>query len=224
LMVYISHKGRKKSLFWSSIIIILSIIFYVVVLRPQQQYYREHHVDINGTYLIKPLMVPDFALMDNSNQAFTRQNLLGHWTLLFFGFTHCEMVCPISLSTLNAMYRQLEKTLPPAQLPQVVFVTIDPERDTQKELDLYVTNFNSHFIAARTSSKKTLALESDFHVESNKTTSNKSGSAYSINHSSEILLINPDAKIQAYFRYPPHTELLVKDYNSIISSFRSPKT
>jgi protein SCO1/2 len=217
-------KSRKKSLSWSLVIIILGLIFYIAVLRPQQRFYHEHHVDINGTYLIKPLAVPYFDLTDNRNQPFTKNNFLGHWTFLFFGFTHCEMVCPISLSTLNAMYRQLEKTLPPAQLPQVVFVTIDPERDTQKKLNLYVSNFNSHFIAARTTSEKTVALESDFHVESNKTASNKPGSAYSINHSSEILLINPEAKIQAYFRYPPHTEFMVNDYNSIISRFQAPKS
>jgi protein SCO1 len=220
-MITAKQKSRKKSLIWSSVIIILGLIFYAFVLRPQQQFYQAHHIDIKGMYLIKPLAVTDFAVTDTHNQQFSKQNLKGHWTFMFFGFTHCEMVCPITLSALNAMYRQLEKTLPKEELPQIVFITVDPERDSLTDLDTYVTNFNPQFIGAKTSNDKTLALVNQFHIESEKKASNKTSAGYTISHSSEILLINPKAEIQAYFSYPPQAELLVKDYNSIVSKAKT---
>ncbi|MES2218295.1 MAG: SCO family protein [Pseudomonadota bacterium] len=206
--------NRKISIIISGLVILLSVIFYIVILRPQQFYYNAHHVSVNGTYLLKPLPIEDFEVIDNHNHSFTKANLKNHWTMLFFGFTHCEMVCPTTLSALNQMYKILEKSLPEAKLPQVVFITVDPDRDTIEKLNEYVTSFNPDFKAGRATTEKTIALEKQFNIVS--TTQQVNGS-YTINHSPDILLINPDAKIQAYLSYPHHQEALVKDYNSIIS-------
>src|SRR5438128_2387745 len=70
--------------------------------------------------------IKSFALLDNHNQAFTQKNFLNHWTLLFFGFTHCSNVCPTTLDMMGRAYSQLQKQYPSLQ---VVLVSLDPERD-----------------------------------------------------------------------------------------------
>lgn len=134
--------------------------------------------------------------------------------MLFFGFTHCGMVCPTTLAALSKMYAILQKSSSTIPLPQVIFISIDPGRDSIEELDNYINTFNTSFIAARTSTEKTILLQKDFHIIANKSESN-SANSYNINHSSEIILINPNAKIQAYFAYPHSGEVLAEEYRKI---------
>ena len=218
-MVKVSNKNnRKLSITISCFAIIISLILYLILIRPQQQYYYSHHVDIKGIYLLKPLEIQDFDLIDNHNKPFTKNNLKGHWTMLFFGFTHCGMVCPTTMDALNKMYTILQKNLRNNDMPQVVFISVDPDRDTIKALNTYVTAFNPHFIGTKTTIKSTIWLEKQFHVISTKTQTKDEGNGnYTIDHSAEILLVNPDAKIQAYFSYPHQPEQLAKDYYSILA-------
>lgn len=195
----------------------IGLIAYFIIVRPQQKYYEAHHVNINGIYLLKPITINNFELIDNHNHSFTKDNLKNHWTLLFFGFTHCSLICPVTLSALNQMYELLQKTIPNQYLPQVVFISVDPERDTIERLNQYITSFNTHFIGASTTMEKTVALEKELHITATVVQSNDSnGTQYTINHSTAILLINPSAKIQAYFSYPPEPKQMAKDYYAII--------
>jgi protein SCO1/2 len=202
----------------------ISVVYYIYVLRPQQHFYNAHHVAIKGIYLIKPLDVPNFSLTDNHNNPFTEKQLYGHWTMVFFGFTRCAMVCPTTMSALTTMMKILETKLDKAQLPQVVFITVDPDRDTIEGLDRYVTSFNPNFIGARTSAEGTAELEKLFHVTSIKQDNNQNAENYSINHSADLLLINPEAKIQAYFAYPQQPEQLASNYQSITLLNQFPKS
>jgi protein SCO1/2 len=202
--------NRKRSLKITSLIVIIAFILYIVVIGPQQEYYQANYVKIHGNYLIKPAEISAFELTDNHGKRFTNNNLKKRWTLLFFGFTHCAMVCPTTLTVLNQTYQLLQKKLPAKNRLQVVFVTVDPERDTVERLNEYVTAFNPNFIGVRTTIEKTNELEKQFHIVATKDEN-------TINHSAEILLINPDAKIQAYFAYPAQSEQLASDIYSILT-------
>ena len=199
-----------RSLRYTIIIIIIGIIVYFVAIWPQQKYFYAHHVKINGTYLIKPIEIDNFALIDHRGNHFTRDNLKNHWTLIFFGFTRCSNVCPVTLNALNHTYKTLQKMLPQKDLPQVIFVSIDPENDTLKQLNKYVKTFNPHFIGAITSAEKIENIKKQFHIAVTKTQG-------SLNHSPEVLLINPDTEIQAYFSYPIQPQQMAKDYYAIIN-------
>jgi protein SCO1/2 len=199
-------KARKLSFILSGLVIVLSLLVYWVAIRPQQQYYASHHVDIQGVYLLKPRSVKHLELTDNKGKPFTKANLQHHWTFLFFGFTHCSSICPTTLSALNQTYQLL------AQKPQVVFVTIDPARDSIARLNQYVLAFNPHFIGARMGKEMADRLEKEWYITSSQ-------GANTINHSSVIILINPDAKIQAYFSYPAKPQQMAKDYQAILANY-----
>lgn len=177
------------------------------------------NLQINGVYLSTPTAINDFHLTDHLGNTFTKANLQGQWTLLFFGFTNCGMVCPTTMAALNGMYKTLQAQLPPNELPKIVFVSIDPERDTVKRLNEFINAYNPSFIGARASIEDTETLMKQFHIVSAKMQADGPGKArYTLDHTAEIFVVNPEAKLQASLAFPAHADQLVNDYKSILIS------
>lgn len=175
--------------------------------------------EIAGIYLPQARKdIQPFHLVTTNNRTFTEQDLKGHWTMMFFGFTNCGMVCPTTMAAINSMYQQLQSGLPEQALPVVVMVTVDPERDTLERLGEYVSSFNRHFIGARADIAETVALEKQLHVAAAKIQSDAGGpSHYTIDHSSDILLFNPAGELQAYLSWPHDALRMTKDYHAILA-------
>lgn len=211
---------RKKRLRFIVLLAITTLLFYLIFLLPQQQYYAENHVEIDGNYFIKPIEINDFALINTQHKTFTKKDLIGKWTILYFGFMHCDKICPITMETLNQAYKILEKHVSTNDLPQVIFVSIDPERDSIHELNNFVISFNSKFLAAKGSTSATNNIKKQFYISSEKKTNGTTENSYTLDHSPEIVLVNPEAKIQAYFSYPQNYQKLAKDYQLIVAKLR----
>lgn len=216
--------GKQKS--HKKLLTILVLIFislfgfvsYFGVIQPRQKAHDMiANAKINGFILPTTKLVGDFQLTDNHGKSFTNQNLQGHWTLLFFGFTNCGMVCPTTMASLNEMYKMLQQQLPDKQLPHVVLVSVDPERDTVERLNEYVTSFNPHFMGARTEEAQTEALKKQFHIAAIKMQAEgKNKDQYTVNHTAEIMVINPKGEWQAMLSYPHKAEQLVRDYKTLL--------
>jgi protein SCO1/2 len=210
-------RSRIVGIIIFDIIIITAIIIYFGIVRPHQL----SNLKINGIYLPKATEVSDFTLTDNHGNPFTNDTLKGHWTMMFFGFTNCAMVCPTTMDALNKMYQSLQKELPENQLPLITLVSVDPERDTVEKMNDYVSSFNPHFVGARAEIPQTIALEKQFHIAAAKMEADGQGAGhYSINHSAEIILINPEGQVQAYFSYPHQPEKMAADYKLIFKTFK----
>jgi protein SCO1/2 len=202
------------------LIVVMAFAIYYGVIQPRKQAAKA--VSIDGTYLPSPTSIKDFQLTDNHGKSFTKNNLKGKWTLMFFGFTNCAMVCPTTMDSLNKMYQQLEKELTPEQMPQVVLISVDPDRDTVERVNDYVSSFNPHFMGARAEIAETVMLEKQLHIVAAKLQADGQGkNQYTINHSAEILLFNPEAKIQAYFSYPHEPEKMAFDYKQILNNVKA---
>ena len=214
-MSSITGKGFRWGLFIGVLIVssVLGVYFYrqVTVSAPT----------IDGVYLSVPSDIPDFHFTDNKNRLFSKENLKHHWTFLFFGFTNCGLVCPVTLTELSKMMVLLGKQTSASDMPQIVFVTVDPDRDTIERLNGYVTAFNPTFIGLRGDESATDALEKALHIVAAKMESSQSDKQkknYTIDHTAEILLINPDAKLQAYLSYPHQAAQMASDYKQIVSA------
>ncbi|WP_058535179.1 SCO family protein [Legionella saoudiensis] len=182
------------------------ILFYLFLITVLIAYFVIYHSPVrleHGVYMNQPEPVPKFELTDNQGNLFSETQLKGHWTLIFFGFSRCKMVCPLTMSMLNQTYEQL----PPAQRPQVIFISVDPEYDSVQELNQFVHQFNEHFIALRGPISVINSLQKQLHI---------TVSASPMSHGTEILLINPEARVQAYFYYPITTKDLLVDLMRLI--------
>lgn len=175
----------------------------------------------NGTLLPVPQDISPFSLVSLDKKPFTKNNLVGHWNLLFFGFTRCPELCPTTLTTLNKTYEILSqrKKVP---MPQVVFISVDPERDDPTTIKNYLASFNKHFIGAtgkKADLKKLTASLNILFMKVQKTNSTDA-SDYQIDHSGTILLVNPNAQLLAIFSTPHNEEALSHDVEEIESKFR----
>lgn len=215
-----SAQPKRHTKLVISLLIMLSMVFaffYWSVTHHSMAASKEE-VKIDGVLLNPPKIINEFKLTDMTGKPFTNENLKGQWTMMFFGFCNCGMVCPTTLSSLNKMFQLLEKQLPQDQLPRVLFVTVDSERDTLAKLKKYVTTYNSHFLGARGEPSDIAALTKQLHILAIKIQTKHD---YYYDHSAEILLVNPEGKVQAYLSYPHKPEQMVKDYQTIISSTHS---
>jgi protein SCO1/2 len=149
----------------------------------------------SGTWLPQPRRVADFHLLDIYGQPFTRDSLKGAPTLVFFGFTHCPDVCPTTLLKL-AQVRRL------AGLPKlrVLFVSIDPQRDTPQAVALYVHAFDPDFAGATGDPAAVAALAQQFGVAVSRV--ELPGGDYTMDHSAVVFLLDDAARIAAIFTPP----------------------
>jgi protein SCO1/2 len=216
----VEQKSHKKiiMLILLALAVIITTFFYTMSNGHSQSMPNTQNIKISGLYLTTPTTINDFQLTDNHGKEFTKANLNGHWTLLFFGFTNCGYVCPTTMAAMKQTYQTLQKEIPANQLPQVLFVSVDPDRDSVAKLNSYVTAFNPSFIGTRGDTANLDILEKQFHIVAVKVPG-KGKNNYSINHTAEIMLINPNAKLQAFFSFPVNPTKMVTEYQSILKAF-----
>ncbi len=172
---------------------------------------------IDGTLLPKPKVLTPFQLTATTGQAFSPKSLVGHWTMVFFGFTNCALVCPTTMTEMNKMYVSLQKKLPKAKLPKVVMVSVDPQRDSLNRINGYVHAFNKHFMGARGDIEHVKQLAQQMNVVFTKLSA-KDGQPghYTISHSAEVMVLNPNGDLVAFLSYPHKAKQMVHDYQVII--------
>lgn len=160
----------------------------------------------------KPLLA--FKLTDIKNRPFDLDALKGKWTWVFFGYTFCPDVCPTALATLRSTYQKLEE-----ERPQVVFVSVDPERDTLDKLQQYVKYFHEDFNAATGNDEALQILTNQLGVLYTKLPKTQAQEHYLVDHSGAIMLINPKGEWQAVHSSPQQPETLAQDFLKIVAAY-----
>jgi len=164
-------------------------------------------VDISWRY---EQAAADFRLTDAAGKMRSLSDFRGKVVVLFFGYTHCPEVCPTTLADLSQVIRLLG---PDAEKVQVLFVTLDPERDTPAVLAKFVPSFNPSFLGlygdaqATAQAAKVFAVSYEKHADKN---------GYTLDHSDGTYLIGKNGKIVLLSPYGQRTELLVQDIKLLL--------
>ncbi len=140
--------------------------------------------------------VPDFTLTDQNGSKVSLGDFKGKLVFIFFGYAHCPDICPVTLSTLNSAVTELGDE---EDEVQVLFVTIDPERDDEETLKNYVPYFNKSFIGLTGTPEEIKEVTDSFGVYYVKEETG-SGDGYFMGHTSSVYLLDKDGKI--IMRYP----------------------
>ena len=135
-----------------------------------------------------------FTLTDVNNNPITEKSFQGPATALFFGFTHCPDICPMTLNKLNIISEQLKKE---NKSLKVFFISIDPERDTPEVMRDYLSSFGDQFIGITGEPEKIFKLSQSWSIVSQKIFSENG--EYTVNHSSPVILLK-DGKYVATIR------------------------
>jgi protein SCO1/2 len=179
-----------------------------------------HHappVDLTtGTYFAPGRKLPDFSLIDQQGRVFGSANLLGRWSLLFFGYTNCPDFCPTTLATLAAMQKRL-RAAKASVLPQVIFVSVDAKRDTPAQMAKYVPYFDPEFIGLTAADQPAVeAVAKQFGVS--VIIQPASDGTYTVDHSGAIFVLDPDGRLSAILSGPFSVDALQGDFRRIVAA------
>jgi len=169
-----------------------------------------------ATLIPAPKIIQPFSLTDHHGQPFTLDNFKGKWTFLFFGFTHCPDVCPTTLQTFKFIHTQLKQSDIAEEPVQFVFITVDPERDTVKQLAEFIPGFNPEFTGVTGDMDTIGKLAAQLGIAHKKSNQGSQGSDYQIEHSSAVLLMDPQARWHALFSAPLDPAAMVEAYRRIV--------
>lgn len=171
--------------------------------------------DASSTNLIEAPLVPEFHLKEGQGRPFSNANLKGHFSLLFFGYTHCQGICPVTMSLLAQLYTELKAEKLP--LPQIIFITLDPKRDTPPIVGQYTKAFHHAFIGVTGHLSRIKQLSQQMGVVYIRAQQNKSDqNNYQIDHSGSLYLINPEGKLIALFSPPLDKASIKQDYAMLV--------
>ncbi len=208
-------KGIRRTVIGVLIVVTL-ILFAFINKLSSPRILTEQELQTYGAYeLPVPRRFSDFELTDHRGEPFTQESLKGKWTLIFFGYTHCPDICPVTMSMLGKVYKGMKPE--EQQELQVVLASLDHERDTPESMAQYVSYFHPDFIGATGDQYKMLKLATELNVAYAKMP--RADGDYTIDHSGNVILINPYGHFHGYLRPPFEDGSLRVALRSIMASF-----
>ena len=160
-----------------------------------------------------PRLAPDFSLPGSTGAPVSLNAYRGKVIALGFGFTHCPSVCPMTLAKLTQVRKQLGAR---AEQFQVVYVTVDPDRDDAKRMREYLGNFDASFVGVTGSAEQLAAVRQAYGVIANKAAAEDGGSNYTVHHSSYIYLIDRSGHLQALVPFGKSTDDISHDVGVLL--------
>lgn len=148
----------------------------------------------------------DFELMDHTGRARTNKDFHGKFMMVYFGYRYCPDICPTALTTMTEVLNQLG---PKANHIQPLFITIDPERDTVKELAEFIPNFHPSFLALTGNAEQIDKAKQVYKVFGQKVEDEHAPDAYVMDHSSIIYVMDRQGQLVAHFNHSTPSEHIV---------------
>ena len=168
---------------------------------------------LNGTDMSKEDIGGDFTLTDGNGKPFKLSDLKGKAVILSFGYTHCPDVCPTELLTYNDVLKQLG---PQAKDVKVVFVSVDPERDTPEVIGKYTKQFNPDFIGLTVTGDQSLpVIKQQYRIVSAKE-GQESDKIYLVDHTAGAYLINPKGEVAVFSPYGSSAQQIAADLKTLL--------
>jgi protein SCO1 len=183
--------------------------FYISLKQSQNQ--LRHNPGIEGLFWPNPKLIQEFNTLDQSGNQFGLDQMNGKWSFIFFGYTHCPDVCPVTMSVMADAYKQLavdNKEL------QIIFVTVDPERDTRQILSQYVSYYNEKIIGLGGTIDMVNSLTTNigvpYYLNNEEQTEN-----YLVDHSASIFLIDPKGRMVGKLSPPHQKDKIIQQFTKI---------
>ena len=184
-------------------VMVLAVSLYVNKMTSKVSLTNDQLKDL-GLYLIEPAReLGEFKLIDSFNNEFVPDDFKGRWNALFFGFTFCPDICPITMGMLSRIEKELG--LVADNKIKVFLVSVDPDRDTPEKLKIYLKNFNDKFIGLTGGIDQIYNFATRVNAPFSPVI-NSEDPNYSVDHYGSIVVINPEGKYAGFFRTPHEQE------------------
>lgn len=177
-----------------------------MMLSPAQSTFK--NTDVTGLDYAK-----DFAMPDHTGKMRTLADFKGKAVVVFFGYTQCPDVCPTTMAEMANVMQQLG---PLSDKVQVLFVTVDPERDTPELLSKYVPSFDPRFLGLIGDKAQTEKMAKEFRVFYQKVAGKEPGS-YTMDHTAGSYIFDPQGRLRLFVRHGQGTEPIAHDLKLLLS-------
>ena len=186
-----------------SILLVTIIVSFVIILIATFMF-AEHLSRQNTPSKISDIL-KNINLIDHNGIEFNKASLNEKPSLLFFGFTHCPEICPTTLSQLSEITENLQN---PIDLTNIVFITLDPKRDTQYHLKEYIQYFNKNVIAITGQINEIKKLADNWNVFFETIGSSKEN--YNINHTATVFMLDRTGVFRGTIAWGENEESVIK--------------
>ena len=161
---------------------------------------------MEGVFWPDAKQIGPFKLISHHQNEFGVNQLSGKWSFLFFGYTHCPDMCPITMAVLNEVSNLISKSEIINNI-QVIFITVDPERDSLDQLATFIGYFNENFVALGGSREQIRSLTSQLGISYQYHPVSENG-VYLVDHTSSIFLLDPNSRLISVFSSPHNAETI----------------
>lgn len=201
------------------IVVLMSLVLGIFFFQKTNTAEKFDLAQLHGAYIPGGRPMPDFKLTSTEGETLLPLDFVGHWSLLYFGFTQCHSICPAAMAELHTMNVILHHSANIKTYPQVFMISLDPARDTMASLGQYVKGFDKDFKGALGSPEmiRQLSLHLGIVYDSQP---RKDGQ---IDHSGSITVINPAGKVAAFFTPPLNAQLMADDLELLSHHFEANK-
>ncbi len=185
------------------------VIFAALILTACTQAIKFNNVDITGSKAFGK----DFSLVDHHGKKRQLSDFKGQLVVMFYGYTQCPDVCPTTMTEMQGVMELLGKD---ADKVQVIFVTVDPDRDTQELLSQYVPSFDKRFLGMRPETKEDLVkVTKDFKVFYNKVPG-KSPTSYTIDHTAGSYVFDTKGQLRLFLKHQQGPKPIAEDLKKLL--------
>jgi protein SCO1/2 len=171
--------------------------------------------EFKGGAFDPPHAAPDFELRGSDGAPATLARFKGKIVVVAFGFSYCQKVCPVTLAKLSQVFKELG---PAGKDVQVLFITVDPERDSPERLKEFVTFFNPGFIGATGTPEQLEKTRQDYGVVATRVASENKKLGYEVHHSSSLFVIDRAGKVRVLEPFGGTAADVVHDLKLLLAS------
>jgi protein SCO1/2 len=198
---------RPRNLLIFGFALLIGLVAVFLLLGPTRQY------TFQGSLIDPPVAAPLFELADVNGQRFQLSDLDGQVVIMFFGYTSCPDVCPVTLSDFLRIREQLGSR---AENVSFVFVTVDPERDTAERMKKYLTNFDPEIIGLTGTRAELEQVWASYGVFEAKL-EGSSDVNYLVDHSSRIYVIDDGGNLLLTYLFGTENKLIAEDVRHLVT-------
>lgn len=188
------------------LLVAATLTFFIVACGQQVQF---NNVDITGS----PSFAKDFELVDHLGQVRHLGDFKGRVVIMFFGYTQCPDVCPTTMIEMQGVMKLLGED---AKKVQVLFVTVDPQRDTQELLAQYVPSFDPSFIGLRPRNEQELKQVADGFKVFYQKVPGKTSDSYTMDHTAGSYAFDPEGRLRLFIKHGQGGQALANDIKALL--------
>ncbi len=211
-----ANAAARKTLIGIAAFILLLLGIYVASLTAPRTMSREVYNTLGYYPLAQTREISSFNLIDHNGQKFSLERLKGRWFLLFFGYTYCPDVCPVTLVQINEAVQRLEPEIVAGL--KVALVSVDPQRDTPEALGQYVRVFNDGFLGVTGELDEVTKFATQLNIAFG-IVPGEEPDAYLVEHSGSIVVINPEGRLHGFLKPPHQVDRMASVIGALVESW-----